>query len=74
MLALFCLVADGRTGSWLGGAGVILPILGLIVFAVGLFLRSDIDRSMLSGDYAQNGQLEHSNQLRLIHSIRRSSN
>ena len=43
LLAIFCLVADGRTGSWLGGAGAILPFLGLIVFAVGLFLRSDID-------------------------------
>ncbi len=43
LLGMFCLIADGRTGSWLGGAGVILPILGLIVFAVGIFRRSDID-------------------------------
>lgn len=41
LLGLYCSVADGRTGSWLGGAGIILPFLGLIVFIIGLFKRTE---------------------------------
>ena len=41
LLGLFCLVADGQTGSWLGSAGIVLPFLGVLIFIVGLFQRDN---------------------------------
>ena len=38
-LGAWCAAADGGQGSFLGGASLILPLLGIVVFIVGLFTK-----------------------------------
>lgn len=41
VMTMIAIVVDGRSGSWLGGASVILLITGAVIFLVGIFMKTD---------------------------------